>query len=116
MATEPKQTQATLAHHLQSFGQKSVDGILSDYTEASLIMTPNGPLKGLVEVRKFFTTFIETLPEGFLGAFKILRQEVVGETAYIIWQAAPWVTFATDTFIVQDSKISIQTFAAYPLS
>ena len=116
MSADPKQTQATLAHHLESFGKKSVDGILSDYTEASVIFTPNGPLRGLREIRNFFTTFIDTMPEGFLGAFKLLKQEVVGETAYIVWEAAPWVKFATDTFFVRDNKIVTQTFAAYPLS
>jgi len=37
---------------------------------------------------------------------------VDGEIAYIVWKAEPGVQLATDTFIVRDRKIMVQTFAA----
>jgi hypothetical protein len=36
----------------------------------------------------------------------------VGELAYILWRAEPWVPFATDTFVVRNGKILVQTVTA----
>ncbi len=45
----------------------------------------------------------------------MLRQEVDGDTAYIVWKAETAdnrvSNFGTDTFIVQNGKIVTQTFA-----
>jgi hypothetical protein len=41
--------------------------------------------------------------------------EVVGEVAYIVWHSVSQgaeVTLGTDTFVVKDGKIAVQTFAA----
>jgi hypothetical protein len=108
------QTEATLANHLHAFFNKSIDGVVADYAEDSVLIIQTGPLRGIAEIRTFFADFIETLPAGFLAAFRMQKQELVGELGYIVWDAAPWVQFATDTFVVRDGKIRFQTFAAYP--
>jgi hypothetical protein len=41
------------------------------------------------------------------------RQEIVGEVAYIHWERKPWFPLATDTFVVRNGKILVQTFTAY---
>jgi hypothetical protein len=38
-------TSDVLDHHLKCFGERDVDGTLSDYSEA-LLFIPTGPLKG----------------------------------------------------------------------
>ncbi len=113
MATDTtQQTQATLAHHLQALGQ-GTDAILSDYTENSILFTPNGPVRGLGELRTFFEAFISNLPSGMMEAFEMVRQDVDGEIAYILWKAEPFAPLGTDTFVVRNGKIMVQTFAAY---
>jgi len=114
MSTKPSQTEAVVSNHLQAFFNKSIEGVLADYAEDSVFIVPGGPLVGVGEIRKFFTAFIEGMPEGFLEAFKMHRQEFVGEMAYIVWEAAPWVHLGTDTFIVRNRKIGMQTFTSYP--
>ena len=108
----PGTTQAVLQRHLQSAGE-SVDAVMADYLEASILITPDATHRGLAEIRAFFTEFLEGSTKGFLGAFKIKRQEVSGELAYIVWEAKPWFSFATDTMLVRDGKIMLQTFAAH---
>ena len=108
-----KQTEATLAHHLQAFGEGSIDGILSDYTEDSILFAPDGPVHGLDEIRTFIEAFVNNMPPGMMEAFEMIRQDVEGEIAYIVWKAEPFVPLGTDTFIVRDGKIVVQTFAAY---
>ncbi|HEY0475944.1 MAG TPA: nuclear transport factor 2 family protein [Kofleriaceae bacterium] len=108
------QTEATLRNHLHAFFHKNIDGVVADYAEEAVLIVQRGPLHGIAEIRTFFARFVENMPAGFLDAFKLRRQEVVGEMGYIVWDAGPWVQFATDTFVVRDGKIRSQTFAAYP--
>ena len=116
MSTNQSQTEATLTRHLQAFAKSSVDGVMQDYVEESVLVVPDGPLRGLGDIRGVFTTFIETLPAGFLEAFKVRKLEVVGELGYLVWEASPWVLLGTDTFFVRNGRITMQTFASHPLS
>ena len=108
-------TQATLDHHLQAMGE-GIDALMQDYTEDSVVITPDATLRGLAEIRAFGTAFLEALPAGFWDTFKINRTEVAGEVAYILWEAKPSFPLGTDTYVVRDGKIVYQTFAAYTAS
>jgi ketosteroid isomerase-like protein len=114
MSKHPNATAATINHHLQAFFRASVDGVVEDYAEEAIFVTGSGPLRGRGEIRGFFKAFIETLPPGFMEVFKVRKLEFVDEVGYLVWEAAPWVQFATDTFIVRDGRIVAQTFAAHP--
>ena len=108
-------TRATLEHHIQSFGE-GIDAILQDFTEDSVVITPDNTYRGLAEVRAFFTAAAEGVPAGIWDAFTVKRKEVTGELAYILWEAKPWIPLGTDTFVVRDGKIVFQTVAAYTAS
>jgi ketosteroid isomerase-like protein len=107
-------TKATLSRHLEAAAAKNLDAILEDYGDESVFYTPDGPFRGLAEIRDFFTGFLANVvtPE-LLNNFKILRQDVEGEIAYIVWTAGDIVPLATDTMVVRNGKIVTQTFAAY---
>ena len=104
-------TEAVLQNHLRA-ATIGVDAIMEDYTDHSVLVTHNGTYRGLVEIRRFFTTLFKELPEGFFNALKMNRQEIVGEVAYILWERKPIISQATDTFVVRNGKILVQTFAA----
>lgn len=103
-------TEATLARHLQAFTQ-GVDAIMRDYTEGSLLMTPDGPVKGLGAIRAFFEGFFASAPPELIQALTPIRQDVDGEVAYILWKAEPFITLATDTFVIRDDRIVVQSYA-----
>ena len=84
---------------------------MRDYTEASVLVTPNGQLVGLTAIRGFFTHFIANSPPELLKAVALTHQEIMGEIAYIIWKAEPFIPFASDTFLIRDDTIVVQTFA-----
>ena len=47
-------------------------------------------------------------------SFEMSRQDIDGDTAYIVWKAETAdnrYEFGTDTFLVKDGKIVTQTFA-----
>jgi ketosteroid isomerase-like protein len=104
-------TATTLSHHLQAILQTDVEAIMRDYTEASVLVTPNGQLAGLTSIRSFFTQFFENSPPELLTAITLTHQEITGEIAYIIWKAEPFISFASDTFLIRDDTIVVQTFA-----
>ncbi len=106
-----KQTEATLIHHLQAMG--SIDDILSDYTEDSILFTANGPIHGLTGLRAFFEALMKSATPEMMANYQMVRQDVGGEIAYIVWKAEPFVPLATDTFVVRNGKIVAQTFTAY---
>ena len=107
-------TETTLNHHLDALARGDLDGVMNDYTEASVVITPDGPLRGLDEIRKLFNKIVkDMLPPG--SEFEMLRKDVEGEVAYTVWRGASArfnFLIGTDTFIVRSDKIVCQTFAA----
>jgi hypothetical protein len=98
-------------HHLQAFAQ-GLDALVSDYTEQSSILLQDRTITGLAGIRQFFDGFLKGVQPGFWEAFRIVRQEVSGEIAYLVWEAKPFVGVATDTLQIRNGKIHVQTFTA----
>jgi ketosteroid isomerase-like protein len=107
-------TKDVLEHHLHCFGRGDVDGILSDYAPGAVVFTPDGPLKGVDELRPFFQAMVAEFAKPG-AAFSMKEPSVDGDFAYVLWTAETAdnvYEFATDTFVVHDGKIAAQSFAA----
>jgi hypothetical protein len=105
-------TQQVFDHHLGAFAQ-GLDELLKDYDEGSTIITPDKTYRGSAEIRAFFKAFLESADPGFWSAFTITSKSTAGKVAYLAWEAKPWVTLATDTLVVNDGKIAVQTFTSF---
>ena len=106
-------TKKVLDHHLQTFQANDLYGIMADYTEESILITPNRTYKGLAEIRENFVDAYKALPVNHT-TMTITKSVVSRDVAYIVWKAvSPTLNFkyATDTFIIVDGKIVSQTFA-----
>lgn len=110
-AVSPTSTEAVLQNHLRA-ATTGVDAVMQDYTDESVLITHDATYRGLAEIRGFFNGLFEELPAGFFESLKMIRQEIVREVAYIVWERRPQISQATDTFIVRDGKIVFQTFTA----
>jgi ketosteroid isomerase-like protein len=106
-------TKDVLDHHLKCFGERNLEGILSDYAPAAVLFTTDGPLRGVDAIRPLFQALIAEF--GKPGAiFSMKQQFVEGDFAYILWTAETAdnvYEMATDTFVVRDGKIVAQSFA-----
>ncbi|MGB2691722.1 MAG: nuclear transport factor 2 family protein [Thermodesulfobacteriota bacterium] len=107
-------SEITLDHHLHSFGEGDIEAILEDYSEESVIIIPNTVIRGLSEIRDFFTNLVtEVLPPGC--NFHLHDKVVIDNIAYLVWHAdsdSYVVPFASDTFVFdEDDKIAVQTIA-----
>jgi ketosteroid isomerase-like protein len=106
-------TQEVLTHHLNCVGKGDLAGTMADYTAESSFFTPDGLLRGSEAIRRFFVRLFEEFAKPGMS-FEMLRQEVDGDTAYIVWKAETAdnrFEVGSDTFIVQNGKIATQTFA-----
>jgi ketosteroid isomerase-like protein len=103
-------TETVLQNHLRA-ARVGVEAVMQDYTDQSILITRDATFRGLAEIRGFFTALFKNLPGGFFDAIKMHRQEIVGEVAYILWERQPQISCATDTFVVRNGKILVQTFA-----
>lgn len=103
-------TESVLAHHLEAFSE-GVDAIMEDYDDESVLFTPEGPLKGRAQIRAFFEGFLADSPPELIESIELDRRDVVGDSAYIVWSAEPFIPVASDTFLVRDGTIRMQSFA-----
>ena len=101
-----------LRQHIEAMIRRDLDMIMDDYTEASVIITPDGQVAGLEAIRKMFRRFFSAVPEG--ATLKIDRDYADGNYAYIVWHASSEyidIPMGTDTFVVENGKITFQTYA-----
>jgi len=110
--TSASDTECALDHHLGAFAV-GIEELMRDYDESSVLITGDSTYSGIEEIRGFFQAFIDGAKPAFWSAFKLLKRAIVGEVAYLTWEAKPFVTLATDTIVVKDRKIRVQTFTAF---
>ena len=108
-----EKTKAVLDHHWEAFQANDLEGTMEDYTEESVLITPNGTYKGLDQIRENFVAAFNMFPTDS-SSLKLTKSLVVQDVGYILWQAqtpAFNLSYATDTFIIRNGKIIRQTYA-----
>lgn len=108
------QTEEILNKHIYAFAQGDVAAIMADYAEEAVFFTPEGARRGQVEIRSMFEQLLTDFPPG--SAVELHQQIIEGETAYVVWSGESErlkIPFATDTLLVRDGKIVMQSFAAH---
>ena len=105
-------TKDVLDHHLKSFAELDLKGVLSDYAPEAVMFTASGPLKGPDAIRPLFQAMIAEFAKP--GAtFSVKQQFIDGDYAYILWSAETadnMYELGTDTFVIMDGKIVAQSF------
>jgi ketosteroid isomerase-like protein len=108
-----RSTKEVIDNHLERFGERNLDGILSDYASGAVLFTPEGPLRGVESIRELFQAMLAEF--GKPGAsFNLKQLSVVGDHGFILWTAETAdnvYELGTDTFVVHDGKIQVQSFA-----
>lgn len=109
-------TRVVLEHHWKSFQDRDIDALMSDYTEESILITPDTIYKGIAEIRENYVKAFAVFPKDST-TMKINKAIVKDDMGYILWEATVpkfKLPYATDTFIIRDGKIVRQTFAGAP--
>ncbi|MEX2566168.1 MAG: nuclear transport factor 2 family protein [Cyclobacteriaceae bacterium] len=106
-------TQSVLDHHWETFVNNDLEGVMEDYTEESILITPSGTYRGLEEIRGNFINAFKAFPAQE-AKLSLNNSLVVKDVGYILWEAnTPGfnLSYATDTFIIRNGKILRQTYA-----
>jgi ketosteroid isomerase-like protein len=115
MATQVETTRQIFEHHLGALGAGNLDAILSDYADDSILISPDGVLRGRPAIRGFFEGALASLFKPETYEFTMETVHVADDVAYIVWHAncaSADIVFAADTFLIKNGKIAVQTFAA----
>ncbi|MBC7811713.1 MAG: nuclear transport factor 2 family protein [Burkholderiales bacterium] len=103
-------TESVLGQHVQALVSRNLDSIMADFSDDAVLFSPNGAFKGTENIRAFFTAALEMLAPESMANLTVIKQDIDGEYAYVLWSASPAVSFAGDTFCVHDGKIVLQSF------
>jgi hypothetical protein len=108
-ASTDRTPQEVFQHHGEVLMAEDIDGIVSDYTEDALFITPDGVLKGKDGVREGFVKLTGDLP----GASWDLPTQIFEDDILLLeWKAESEnvkVEDGIDTFVFRDGLIRVQT-------
>jgi hypothetical protein len=101
--------QEVFAHHAEALGAEDLDGIVADYRDDALFITPDGVRRGKDGVREAFTRLLAELP----GATWDLPTQIYEDDILLLeWAAdsrAHRVEDGLDTFVFAGGMIRVQT-------
>ena len=100
--------QEIFQHHVAAIGAGDVDGIVADYTDDAVLITPEGVTRGRDGVRQVFTSLLGDLPD---AQWDIPTLVFEGDVLFIEWTAVAGKARAegVDTFVFRDDGIRVQT-------
>jgi hypothetical protein len=111
--SDEQTTREVLDHHWNTFQGNDLEGVMADYTEASILITPNRTYKGMQEIRDNFVSAFATFPNS-ATTMQLNKSIVQRDVGYILWEATgPKIrlSYGSDTFVIKDGKIISQTYA-----
>ena len=101
--------QEVFQHHAEALGAGDLDGIVEDYSDDAVFITPDGIKRGKAGVREGFTLLLADVPN---ADWTVPTQVYDGDVLFIEWtakSAATKVEDGVDTFIFRDGMIRLQT-------
>lgn len=108
-ATTTRTPQEVFQHHGEVLVAGDVDGIVSDYADDAIIITPSGILRGKDGVRQAFETLLADLPS---AEWELVTTLFEDDVMFLEWKARCGTAKAEDgidTFIFRDGLIRVQT-------
>lgn len=111
--TTEERCKEILQRHLSSFLENDLEGVMSDFSNDSVLITPDANYSGLFQIKKFFSGLMSNFPKQ-KSTVELEHTVIMDNLIYIVWHGKSpslEVVFATDTFIIKNDKIWRQTFA-----
>jgi ketosteroid isomerase-like protein len=97
------------SHHAQALGGGDLEGIVADYADDAVFISPAGSKYGKDGIRAAFTQLLADVPE---AAWELKTQIYEGDVLFLEWSAvaaATRVDDGIDTFVFRDGQIQVQT-------
>ncbi len=114
-AVDEAKTKEVFDRHGKAFAENDMEALLADYADDAVVVTPDRTVTGLTEIRAHFEEAFKAFPKDS-STYETIKTVIKGDLAFTVWKAKTPVlefSYATDTFIVQNGKITRQTFAGH---
>jgi ketosteroid isomerase-like protein len=108
-STTVRTPQEVFQHHAEVLIGGDIEGIVSDYSDDAVFITPAGVLRGKDGVREGFVKLLEDVPS---AEWNVPTQIFEGDLLFIEWSAdseKTRVEDGIDTFVFRDGLIRAQT-------
>ncbi len=113
--TSTTDTLAVMDRHWHALVGADVPALLADYAEdAVLISSATGVLKGRKAIGDVLALFVSAIIPAASTRFSLDLTHADGALGYIVWKAESTshrIAFSSDTFVVIDGLITMQTSA-----
>jgi hypothetical protein len=101
--------QEIFQHHVEALGAEDLDGIVSDYADDAVFITPDGVRRGKAGVREGFEKLIGDIPS---ASWELPTMIFEDDVLLLEWKAQSekaTVEDGIDTFVFADGQIRVQT-------
>jgi len=108
-AMSTRTPQEVFQHHGEALMAGDMDGIVSDYSDDAVVISPDGALRGKDGVRQAFEKLLGDLPNAEWELPTMLFED---DVLFLEWKATSAKTKAEDgidTFVFRDGQIRVQT-------
>jgi hypothetical protein len=108
-ATTTRTPQEVFQHHGAVLVAGDLDGIVSDYSDDAIIISPDGVLRGKEGVRQAFEKLLGDLPN---AEWELPTTHFEDDILFLEWKATSEKVKAEDgidTFVFRDGLIRVQT-------
>ncbi len=113
--TNTAATLTTVDRHWRALIRGDVPALLGDYAaDAVLITGATGVVKGRAAIGELLTVFVASIIPAAGTQFSLDLTHAEGALGYIVWKAESGthrIAFSSDTFVVIDGLITMQTSA-----
>jgi ketosteroid isomerase-like protein len=97
------ETRTVVEHHMAALNSGDIDQVMEDYTDDSVfIINMGGVFTGREAIRPFFEA------SAGMPGFTEIASFAEGEAYYVTW-SADGIQLGSDTIVVRDGKIALQT-------
>jgi hypothetical protein len=101
--------QEVFEHHGEALMAGDLDGIVSDYAEDAIFITPKGVLRGKDGVRQGFVKLLDDLPSAEWALPTMLFEDDILLLEWTAESARAKADDGIDTFVFRDGLIRVQT-------
>lgn len=100
-------TESVVKHHIQALADGDLEATMADYADDCVFIGNGQVIRGKDAVRRIFQGALAN------GPFKVaLKDELYhGDVGFITWDVPGVIRLGTDTFVVENDRIVVQTNA-----
>ncbi len=101
--------QEVFDHHAQALGAEDLEGIVADYSDDAVFITPAGVQRGKDGIRRAFTKLLSEVPQ---ASWDIKTTIYEDDVLLLEWGAEGGgnrIQDGIDTFVFRDGVIRVQT-------